>query len=81
MRLNVDGRLVAYFFCFLFSRVNKGVPDDFVLRLKMRLENSFSVAKSHSTFAPEIKFATGLPTRTIINLNIKQKWQRETKKR
>ena len=26
MRLNVEGRSVAYFFCFLFFLVNKGVP-------------------------------------------------------
>ena len=31
MRLSVDGRSVAYFFYFLFSRVDKGVSDDFVL--------------------------------------------------
>ena len=54
MRLSVDGRSVAYFFYFLFFRVDKGVSDDFVLRLKMRLKNSFSVAKSHSTFASSI---------------------------
>ena len=60
MRLSVDGRSVAYLFYFLFSRVDKGVSDDFVLRLKMRLKNSFSVAKSHSTLAPEIKFVDGL---------------------
>ena len=51
MRLSAEGRSVAYFFCFLFFLVNKGVPDDFVLRLKMRLKKSFSVAKSHFTFA------------------------------
>lgn len=55
MRLSVDGRSVAYFFYFLFSRVDKGVSDDFVLRLKMRLKNSFSVAKSHSTFAAQFR--------------------------
>ncbi len=41
MRLSVDGRSVAYFFYFLFSRVDKGVSDDFVLRLKMRLKIVF----------------------------------------
>ena len=44
MRLNGECRSVAYFFYFLLSPVAKGIPDDSILRLKMRLSFYFSIA-------------------------------------